>query len=139
MPEITNPAPADFALVTIVTDSGTLTVPCEPINDWLAITPAFGMDQDGRSLLVGAFTLTSRTTGTAVGDGAACINCCRAAGEKLANLPSADWSALNADNAAAWLAALDPEDQATFHLYRALEWGCAAEYCEPVVRDDEQG
>lgn len=129
MPEITNPAPAPFPYTTIATDSGQLTIPCEPINEWIAITPVLGMDKDGNAFL-GTFTITHRPTGSTLGDGDACINCCRASGRKFASLPSADWSALTADNAAEWLASLTEEDRQTFHLYRALEWGCDAEYCE---------
>lgn len=127
---ITNPAPAPIAVATITTDSGNLTVPCEPINDWLAITPAFGMDDEGKSWLDGGFTITHLGTGRAVSDGAACINCCRASGKKLASLATADWSALTEDNATDWLARLSDEDRSTFGLYRALEWGCDADLCD---------
>ncbi|MDH6460152.1 hypothetical protein M2302_000303 [Micromonospora sp. A200] len=127
-PQITTPAPFPFA--TITTDSGTLTVPCEPINDWLAITPATGKTDDGRPVLGGTFTITHLATGATIADGDACINCCRASGRKLASLQTADWSALTANNAADWFAGLSEDDRHTLSLYRALEWGCDAEYCE---------
>ncbi|WP_433651062.1 hypothetical protein ACQP2C_00015 [Micromonospora zamorensis] len=126
---------ATFPTATIVTDKGTLTVPCEPINDWLAITPVTGLTDDGQPVLGGTFTVTHLPTGTTLGDGDACINCCRASGRKFASLTTADWSALNADNAADWLAALSHDDRQAFGLYRALEWGCDAEYCDIPVED----
>jgi hypothetical protein len=129
MTTIKNPAPAEFPTVTIATDSGTLTVPCEPINEWLAITPGTGTDDEGNSRLVGGFTITHVPTGMNTCEGFACINCCRGAGEKFAAL-HADWSSLTAENSIEWFAALSEQDRDTFGLYRGLEWGCDAELCE---------
>jgi hypothetical protein len=128
MTTITNPAPAEFPTVTIATDSGTLTVPCETINEWLAITPVTGTDDEGKSRLVGGFTITHIPTGMDICEGCACINCCRRAGKKFSAM-HADWSSLTAENSSEWSAALSERDRHAFGLYRALEWGCDAELC----------
>ena len=125
---ITNPAPKPMPVVTVATDSGNLVVPCEPINEYLAITPAFCMDQDGNGLLDGGFAITHTPTGAAITDGTGCIECARAAGKRLAAL---DWSAVTQDNTEEWAGRLSDEDRQTLLHYRALEWGCDAEYCEP--------
>lgn len=127
---ITNPAPKAFALVTVTTDSGDLTMPCEPINEWLAITPSFGMDEDGNSHLHGAFTVMHRPTGRNVVEGEGCIECCRSAGKALAAL-DADWSTLTPANSVEWSAALSDDTKVAFTAARSVGWLCDAKDCEP--------
>ncbi|MEU8371175.1 hypothetical protein [Micromonospora tulbaghiae] len=126
---------AEFPTATIVTDEGTVIVPCEPINDWLAITPATGRTDDGRYVLGGTFTITHLPTGATIADGDACINCCRASARKIGSLATADWSTLTADNTSEWSAALSEQDRETLALYRALEWGCDADLCQWPTED----
>lgn len=127
---ITNPAPKTFACCTITTDSGTLTVPCEPINDHLAITPVFGMDADGSSLLGGDFIITHRATGMAVSDGPGCLECCRGAGRALVET-GVDWGALNRDNVGNISQSWSDELRQRVAEARTVNWSCDAEYCEP--------
>jgi hypothetical protein len=133
---ITNPAPAPLATCTVSTDSGDIVVPCEPINEWLAITPEFAMDDDGNTLLTGRFNLTHRPTGLEFGDGSGCAQCVRSAGQWLATL-NLDWSALRPDSNAEWLAGLSQEQRFELGDARAINWSCDAEDCEPWGGDDK--
>src|SRR5262249_27785047 len=75
------------ATVPVTTSDGRVVVACEPVSEWLAITPTFGMNTGGETYLGGNFTITHIPTGlrlSAVGIG--CINCCRNAGRRLAGL-----------------------------------------------------
>ncbi len=132
---VRNPAPADLATVTITTDSGKVTTPCEPINDYLAITPAFGMDTDGKTWLLGGFTITHRVTGTSIAEGMGCVECCRWAGKEMAAL-EADWSTLTSDNGKGWFAAIPEAAQRRFMEVRAVEWMCDAETCDHKGNQD---
>lgn len=126
---MTTTAPAELAMCKISTNSGDTLVPCEPINEWLAITPDFGMDKDGKTSLSGAFAVTFRPSGTRLSEGAGCIECCRSAGKALAAL-DVNWSTLTADTGAEWLAALPAETQHALAEARTVEWLCDAELCE---------
>lgn len=131
---ITNPAPAPLAMCTISTDSGPTTIVCEPISDSIVITPAFGMDDEGKTWLLGGFVLTHVPTGGSISEGQGCIECCRANGRALAALP-VDWSALTKTNAADWSAGWPDDLKSKFSDYRAVEWGCDAENCERITPD----
>lgn len=113
--------------VEVLTVSGTVTVICELVNEYLAITPAFGMGEDRVPFLEGGFSITHRQTGIAVADGASCLGCARAASQKLAVISG--WDTLTKDNGRAWAKALSPEDHETLMLFRGLEWGCDADWC----------
>jgi hypothetical protein len=128
---ITNPAPAALAVATISTDSGDVTVPCEPVNEWIAITPVFGMDHEGRSWLDGRFIVTHLPTGMSLVEGPGCINCCRNAGRALA-ATSVDWSVLTRENSAEISKSWPAEVRLVIAEARAVEWVCDAEYCEPT-------
>lgn len=126
---VISPAPKPLATVVVNTNSGPVTVPCEPINDWLAITPMFGMDRDGNTNLDGGFTVTHRQTGLALAEGPGCIECCRWSGRMLANT-GIDWSALTSENSLEFSVGWSTEDKTAVAVARALEWGCDAEVCE---------
>lgn len=129
---VTHPAPAALHKATLDTVSGPVEVICEQINEWLGITPVFGMDNDGKTWLMGTFTVQHHPSGRPVGD-PVCVNCCRRAGQALAALP-VDWSALSATNGSAWVAALDEATRRAFAEARPTAWGCAASYCpEPAA------
>ncbi|TBL29076.1 hypothetical protein EYA84_25330 [Verrucosispora sp. SN26_14.1] len=134
---ITNPAPAPLATATVTTDSGPIVLPCEPISEWLAITPVVGMDKDGKTWFDGGFTITHLPTGLAFGEGPACINCCRSSGQKFAAMDT-DWSALTAATASEWAAGLSDADRETLMLYRPLEWRCDAELCDAPEATEQQ-
>lgn len=135
---IKNPAPAPFAMTTVHTDSGNLTTPCEPVNEWLAITPEIGMEEDGTSRLIGAFVVTHRPTGTVLTEGGGCIECARLAGRELAAL-DVDWSTLTSDYAEAWFAELPQDVKYRFWEVRPVEWACDAEPCEHEDSEPESG
>lgn len=127
---ITKPAPAQLTTVTLTTNSGDVTIPCEPINDWLAITPVFAMDAETYATFYdGTFAITHRPTGALFSEGAGCIECCRAAGRLMTAL-DVDWSALTGDNGRGWWAALPESIQLDLSTIRAVEWACDAEYCD---------
>jgi hypothetical protein len=128
--EITNPAPKPLAICTVTTDSGSVTLPCEPINEWLAITPVFGMDDDGNSALDGGFTITHRPTGGNIVEGPGCIECCRSAGKVLDGL-GIDWAGLTKETSNAWAAALPDDVKRKFAEARAVAWSCDSYTCEP--------
>jgi hypothetical protein len=125
--KIGNPAPAPLAFCRIATDSGDVTVICEPVTDELAITPTFGMDNEGRTLLTGHFTLTHRITGQSVSDGDGCIHCCRAVAGEIAAM-GLDWVAAAWDGAA-FVAALTQDQRRHLATVSALEWMCDQEPC----------
>jgi hypothetical protein len=95
---LTITTPPAWSTTVIQTGLGPLTVPSEPINDWLHITPSVGMTDEGRSRLLGRFVITHTPTGLTITSGSACIWCCRTAGEQLDRL-DVDWATL-ADEAA---------------------------------------
>lgn len=128
---ITNPAPKPLAMVTVHTDSGDVAVPCEPVGDWLAITPAFGMDEDGNTFLQGGFTITHVPTGNDLSDGPGCIECCRRAAKALIET-GVDWGALTGDDyGQATFESWSPEVREAVTLARLVEFCCDAEGCEP--------
>jgi hypothetical protein len=108
--------------VEIATPDGVpVTLPCEPINDVLAITPVLG-----RGRFIGTFTITHRPTGREFTESGGCIDCCREAGRLLAEV-AVDWSALTADNSLDWLMALPADAQAAVTKARAIscdQWHC---------------
>lgn len=129
--------PAPFVYMTVHTECGPIEVPCEPIDDWLAITPTVGMDDAGNSILVGDFTIAHRPTGRMVSEGPGCIECCRYAGRKLAEL-GVDWSALVVDNSREWAAGLTTEQQQQLAEHRAVAWRCDAEPCDTGANDEHR-
>ncbi|MFB6392568.1 hypothetical protein [Polymorphospora lycopeni] len=126
---ITNPPPKPFALATLTTDSGNLTLPCEPITEHIVITPSIGMDEHGNSLLMGTFQVTHQPSGLNMGDGSGCINCCRRAGRALAAL-SVDWSQITVENSRELSAAWSDEVKMSVAVARTVEWGCDTDYCD---------
>lgn len=129
-PSVPNPAPAPLATCTITTDSGPVVVPCEPISDALAITPAFGMDEHGKTMLGGNFLITHLPSGRHISDGPGCINCCRSAGRALMEL-GIDWSAADAENIDALIKSWSPELLRAVAEARTVAWSCDADYCAP--------
>jgi hypothetical protein len=128
--DFANPAPAPFANCEVITTNGAIVVPCEPISDDLAITPVFGMDALGNSVLGGDFVITHRATGRTVSDGPGCIECCRSAGKALV-ATGVDWSLLTSDNLAEQTAAWGDEVRRAVAEARTVNWSCDAEDCEP--------
>jgi hypothetical protein len=127
---ITNPAPAPFATCEISTDSGTITVPCEPIGNGMVITPTFGMDEDGKSLLGGDFIITHEPTGTILSDGPGCIECCRSAGKAIL-ATGIDFAELDRTNSAEVAASWSDDVRMAFSEARQVSWSCDAENCNP--------
>jgi hypothetical protein len=127
---VTNPAPAPFATCQIATDSGTITVPCEPIGGGVVITPVFGMGTDGQSLLGGDFILTHEPTGTMLSDGPGCIECCRSAGKALV-ATGVDWLQFTRANSAEITASWSGEVRKAVAEARTVNWSCDAENCDP--------
>lgn len=127
---ITNPAPAPFATCDIATDSGTITVPCEPVGNGIVITPVFGMDDDGNSLLGGDFILTHEATGTMLSDGGGCIECCRSAGKAILET-GIDFSQIDRTNSAEVAAAWSDGVRQAFSEARMVNWSCDADLCDP--------
>lgn len=95
--------PIPTATITLVGGdvTTTLVVPCEPINEWLAVTPHIDGENGG---LYGTFAVTHLPTGLRA-SGDACIECARAAGRALAALP-VDWSTVTRDGFKEWMQAL---------------------------------
>lgn len=104
-------------------------VPCEPLNEWLGITPHFGVDENRQITLDGRFTITHIPTGWSLPDGSACYSCCRYYGMKIAAL-GLDWSTVTPDNAKAWRLTLSVHEQEVIVLAHGLAWRCDAEECE---------
>lgn len=127
---VSNPAPKPLAMVTVHTDSGDVAVPCEPIGDRLAITPAFGMDGDGNTFLAGGFTVTHVPTGNDLVDGPGCIECCRRSAKALI-ATGVDWGLLTRDNAEEIARSWSPEVREAVTLARLVEFCCDAEDCGP--------
>jgi hypothetical protein len=132
MTTVVNPAPKPFPVAVLSTDSGPLTVPCEPVNDSLAITAEFAMDESGAGFLLGTFLVTHLGTGRSVTDGG-CVECARRAGKALAALP-VDWSTLTQANVDEWTAGVPDEAKRELAIIGEVAWACDAEYCES---DDE--
>lgn len=130
-------APAPLATATVATNSGPVTVVCEPVNEWLAITPGFGMDPEGKTWLTGTFYVTHLPTGTrlAGGDEGVCVNCCRKASLELAAM-SADWTALTTDNSIEWANALPDDAKAALTGARDVSWTCDTEYCDDPTAEE---
>lgn len=126
---MTKPVPT-FPTCIITTTEGTVTVPCEPIGEHLAITPTFGMTDDLQGVLGGTFVITHRVTGKAVSDGPGCIECCRSAGKALL-ATGVDWSAITEDNASEFWATMPDELRRAVAEARTVNWSCDAEYCDP--------
>lgn len=120
--------PAPLATVTVTTNSGPVTVPCEPVTDQIVITPVFEMDDQGKTCLTGDFTVTHRSSGRTIADGSGCIECCRWSARMLAST-SIDWSLLTPDNTAEISRGWSVEDKTTVSHARALSWICDAECC----------
>ena len=130
---IKKPAPAPLAFTMVRTDSGEVSLPCEPINEWLAITPVVGMDVDGKTWLIGTFMVTHRPTGTALLFSSGCIYCCRQSAEVFARF---DWSSTADEGGVeAMVAAFDDEQRRVFSL--AMNVWCDTEYCAGDDEDEE--
>jgi hypothetical protein len=125
---VTNPAPCPLVTVTLSTDSGDVEVPCEPINEWLGITAAFGMDDAGRTFLDGRFTITHRPTGLNFVASPGCIQCCRSAGRAMVAL-DLDWPSLTAANGTEWAKALPDDVRVAFADARSVGFYCTAGAC----------
>lgn len=143
--DIAKPAPAPISIATIFTDGGNFQTPCEPINEWLAITAVLGMDADGKTWLTGTFVITHLPSGRAFTE-EACINCCRNAGRRL-NREGIDWTALKGfgQDAQPWVDALTDKQRKAIGDARSIDFTCDAEYCDeigedgkPVVDDDDE-
>lgn len=119
-----------FPTCTITTAEGPVTVPCEPISDDLAITPALGMTEDFRALLDGGFVITHRATGLYVSDGPGCIECCRSAGKALL-ATGVDWSAITAEVPAGFWQAMPTGTRMAVAEARTVSWSCDSEDCDP--------
>jgi hypothetical protein len=126
----TNPAPNPIAFCAVTTDSGPVTVICEPVNDTIVITPTFGMDENGNTHLRGDFVVTHRPTGRHLSDGSGCINCCRSAAHALI-ATGIDWAAVTADTLDAVVASWTIEQKTRVAAARTVAWSCDAEVCEP--------
>lgn len=72
-------------------------VPCEPINELLAITPALSSSGEQPALL-GSFLISHRPTGMRL-PAWGCLSCCRSVGEQIAAL-GIDWNTGDADHQA---------------------------------------
>lgn len=131
-------APKPLAMATITTDQGSVLVPCEPINEWLAITPEFYMDDQGKTWLDGTFQITHLPTGMAFSTESGCIACARNAGRSLVAL-DLDWPTLNAatstEEREAWSAALTDKQRLVLSTVRNLDFMCDADYCDEVDPD----
>lgn len=106
--------------------------PCEPINEWLCITPEFGGTKHGQLLFSGAFKVTHIPSGQSASTGAGCIECARYAGQMLAKLdwPNAPESTSEAEYRA-WFKRHPAELVKDVGAARELTWFCDAEECEP--------
>lgn len=111
--------------IQIATKNGLVTVPYEPIDDWLCITPT--IQSEGSRVRLGDFTLTHRATGRALSQ-PGCAECCREAGHAVSKL-GLDWSGVTADTSKAWVQRL-AEDQAI----RADDGAC-----DPLQRHPSMG
>jgi hypothetical protein len=124
-----------LATVTVTTSDGPVVVACEPVGEWLAITPTFGMNTLGGTYLGGDFTITHIPTGLRLAEGSSCIECCRHAGRLLAGL-AVDWATLTANNASQWANALDADARQALAAARAVGWACdtwPGRGCGPVA------
>lgn len=118
-------------MARIVTGDGEVSVPCEPINEWLAITAVFGMDAEGKTGLDGRFSIVHLPTGKQFSDGLACLTCCQNAGKAITAM-DIDWAAFRVGHEAEWVEALGEETRSALGIARSVEWGCNAEDCEPA-------
>jgi hypothetical protein len=130
--------PKPLAMATLDTNSGPVTLPCEPVNEWLAIVPHVFMDEDGKTWLGGDFTVVHLPSQLEIVEGAGCIHCCRRAGRLLADA-AVDWSTLTADNSRDWSTGLGEDTKMALAVARAVEWGCDAELCESDEEADDRG
>lgn len=108
---------------------------CEPINEWLCITPyVAAYEEDGDLVLSGRFAVTHIPSGMTASRGSGCIECARYVGRALAEL---DWPNAPAEvNSAAYTAWLDghaPELVDRVRTVLDLSWLCDAEDCAPRV------
>jgi len=123
--------PPPFPTVTIHTEDGAITVPCEPAGDYLAITACFQMlgDETGfESTLPGTFEVRLRSTGRALTTSGGCIACARNYAKLLLESP-VDWSAPEED-ITKQSRALPSEARMSLAQGRDLAWVCAAEWCD---------
>lgn len=75
--------------VVIKTHLGDMQLPCEPIGEYLAITPEVAYGTSGAARITGGWAITHLPTGWAVVRGAGCIRHARRAARRLAEL--VDW------------------------------------------------
>lgn len=120
--------PPAFPTVTVHTPDGDVTMPCEPIGDQLAIVASFGMTEDFRAILTGAFDIVIRETGGALATGG-CIACARAYGGLLSGLAGIDWTA-DQTEIQQQIAALPEDKRRELAGGSDLSWGCDAEWCD---------
>lgn len=126
---VDNPAPNPFPTVTVRTDSGDVVVPCEPVNEWLAVVGGFGMGGDGQGRLSGRFGVVHRSRGLAITEGGGCITCARHAGAVLA-ATGIDWQAFTVGNTALVSAGWTDRQKMLVASVRAVWWICDAEQCD---------
>lgn len=123
--------PPAFPTVTIHTSDGDLTVPCEPVGEYLAITPGFQMygDADGfQASLPGTFEVHLRKTGRPLTESGGCIVCARQYAKVLAESPI-DWSTSD-DEITTQAAALPDEIRIELARGRDLAFRCDSEWCD---------
>jgi hypothetical protein len=85
-----------FPTTTLKTVDSSITVPCEPVADGLAITAYLDLEY-ARPHFGGGFTLTHTPSGYMISPGQACLECARESGRLLAEL-DVDWTAINPAN-----------------------------------------
>ena len=114
---------------TIAMDNDTtLTVPCEALNEALAITPKFAVSPaTGRGIFGGTFVVTHIPTGRSVSGGSGCIECCRATGNALL-ATGIDWS-FGYDDRYAVTDLWSEQTKRAVKKARSIAESCGAENC----------
>lgn len=120
--------------------TGAITVTCEKLNDWLAITPAVGRLNDaGDAGFFGGYVLTHIPTGVMFSDGAACLTCCRSGAEVILSL-DIDMSEVTKDNVKTYLEDLPTETRRRLLDAKMIAWACdSLDYCEPWATSEVTG
>jgi hypothetical protein len=121
-----------FPTAQISLQFGTYEVPCEPIAPGLAITPCFTYDGPAEDkpppILGGGFYITHLPTSTTIPDNQACIECCRAAGRRLAGM-EIDWSAVDAEGTQTLVASLEGRERDLLVKAVHIMRGCSQRGC----------
>lgn len=122
--------PSAFPTVTIHTVDGDVTMPCEPVGEYLAIVATIGMTEDFKAALTGTFDVVIRHTGGALAAGG-CIACARRHARMLAELEGVSWSA-DQDELKQQLAQIPEDKRQEIAAGTDLSWGCDTEWCDGV-------